>query len=95
MHEVVGMGELPEPWHSNQMNLLTEHIRLLTEYGSSFKMMDNNEGNLSDQTLDIENIVLFLQALSLSKSQLGRQTHLMNSIPQICIFSECGRKMQI
>ena len=48
MHEVVGMGELPEPWHSNQMNLLTEHIRLLTEYSSSFKMMDNNEGSLSD-----------------------------------------------
>ena len=46
VQEVAGMGELPEPWHSNQMNLLTEHLRLHTEYGSSLKIMDNNEGRV-------------------------------------------------
>ena len=42
VHELAGIGELVQPWHSNQINLLTEHLKLVSEYSSSLKVMDNH-----------------------------------------------------
>ena len=98
MQELAGIGELVQPWHSNQINLLTEHIRLISEYSSSLKVMDNHgqgRRHCIDDIEDDDNIVIFLQAQLLSRSQLGKQTRLLNFIPQICIFSDCGRKMPL
>ena len=42
VHELAGIGELAEPWRTNQINLLGEHLQLISEYSSSLKIMENH-----------------------------------------------------
>ena len=48
MHELAGIGELAEPWRSNQINFLGEHLQLISEYSSSLKIMENHGKIIKD-----------------------------------------------
>ena len=48
VHELAGIGELAEPWRSNQINCLGEHLQLISEYSSSLKIMENHGKIIKD-----------------------------------------------
>ena len=53
MHEIAGLGELQEPWHSSQMSWLENHLSLINTYTTALENLDNYRG--SNQNL----IILF------------------------------------
>lgn len=45
LQEVSGMGELSEPWHSKQVELLDRHLQLLHLYSQAKQNLENQKGN--------------------------------------------------
>jgi inositol polyphosphate-4-phosphatase len=41
---VSGMGELSEPWHSKQVELLDRHLQLLHLYSQAKQNLENQKG---------------------------------------------------
>lgn len=46
LQEVSGMGELSEPWHSKQVELLDRHLQLLHLYSQAKQNLENQKGKL-------------------------------------------------
>lgn len=46
LQEVSGMGELSEPWHSKQVELLDRHLQLLHLYSQAKQNLENQKGNI-------------------------------------------------
>ena len=44
MHEIAGLGELREPWHSSQMSWLENHLSLINTYTTALENLDNYRG---------------------------------------------------
>ena len=44
MHEIAGLGELQEPWHSSQMSWLENHLSLINTYTTALENLDNYRG---------------------------------------------------
>ena len=44
VHEIAGLGELREPWHSCQMNWLQNHLNLINNYNTALDNLDNYRG---------------------------------------------------
>lgn len=47
LQEVAGMGELEEPWHSKQVQLLDRHLHLLHLYSQASENLAAHKGRLS------------------------------------------------
>ena len=45
MHEIAGLGELQEPWHSSQMSWLENHLSLINTYTTALENLDNYRGS--------------------------------------------------
>ena len=41
MHEIAGLGELREPWHSSQMSWLENHLNLINTYTTALENLNN------------------------------------------------------
>ena len=46
LQEVAGMGELREPWHSKQVQLLDRHLHLLHLYSQAKENLSSFKGNI-------------------------------------------------
>lgn len=60
LQEVSGMGELSEPWHSKQVELLDRHLQLLHLYSQAKQNLENQKGKLVNffiLTYEIFNLV--------------------------------------
>ena len=44
VHEIAGLGELREPWHSSQMSWLENHLNLINTYTTALENLDNYRG---------------------------------------------------
>ena len=44
VHEIAGLGELREPWHTCQMTWLQNHLNLLNTYNTALENLDNYKG---------------------------------------------------
>jgi len=44
VHEIAGLGELREPWHSCQMSWLENHLNLINTYSIALENLDNYRG---------------------------------------------------
>ena len=44
VHEIAGLGELQEPWHSSQMSWLENHLSLINTYTTALENLDNYRG---------------------------------------------------
>jgi len=44
VHEIAGLGELREPWHSCQMSWLENHLNLINTYTIALENLDNYRG---------------------------------------------------
>ena len=44
LQEVAGMGELMEPWHSRQVQLLDRHLHLLHLYSQAKENLEAHKG---------------------------------------------------
>ena len=47
VHEIAGLGELQEPWHSSQMRWLENHLSLINTYSTALENLDNYRGILA------------------------------------------------
>ena len=56
VHEIAGLGELREPWHSCQMSWLENHLNLINTYSIALENLDNYRGNQSEVAGGIENM---------------------------------------
>jgi hypothetical protein len=55
LQEVSGMGELSEPWHSKQVELLDRHLQLLHLYSQAKQNLENQKGKLIELFYFIRN----------------------------------------
>ena len=44
VHEIAGLGELREPWHSCQMTWLQNHLNLINQHNTALDNLDNYRG---------------------------------------------------
>ena len=44
VHEIAGLGELREPWHSSQMSWLENHLNLINTYTTALENLNNYRG---------------------------------------------------
>ena len=44
VHEIAGLGELREPWHSSQMSWLENHLSLINTYSTALENLNNYRG---------------------------------------------------
>ena len=44
VHEIAGLGELREPWHSSQMRWLENHLSLINTYTTALENLNNYRG---------------------------------------------------
>uniref|UniRef100_A0A8D8TYP2 phosphatidylinositol-3,4-bisphosphate 4-phosphatase n=1 Tax=Cacopsylla melanoneura TaxID=428564 RepID=A0A8D8TYP2_9HEMI len=70
LQEVAGMGELVEPWHSKQVELLDRHLQLLHLYSQAKENLAAHKGNYfkqsckrNDRSLEFAPINLHLQRM--------------------------------
>merc|ERR1711892_518213 len=55
VHEIAGLGELREPWHSCQMSWLENHLNLIDTYSIALENLDNYRGpNFKSMTLSAD-----------------------------------------
>ena len=47
LQEVAGMGELKEPWHDRQLQLLDRHLQLLHLYSQAQEHLQSHKGKMS------------------------------------------------
>ena len=50
VHEIAGLGELREPWHSSQMSWLENHLSLINTYSTALENLDNHLGINNNQS---------------------------------------------
>ena len=54
VHEIAGLGELREPWHSSQMSWLENHLNLINTYTTALENLDNCRGqNITNSLLSV------------------------------------------
>jgi len=59
LQEVSGMGELSEPWHSKQVELLDRHLQLLHLYSQAKQNLENQKGKFICSLIRINFIEIF------------------------------------
>ena len=79
LQEVAGMGELREPWHSKQIQLLDRHLHLLHMYSQAKQNLQNNKDRnfkpscqKDDRSLEFVPINLHLQRMWVQNDTLRR-----------------------
>ncbi|XP_018570173.1 type I inositol 3,4-bisphosphate 4-phosphatase isoform X2 [Anoplophora glabripennis] len=79
LQEVAGMGELREPWHSRQVELLDRHLHLLRLYSQARENLQAHKGSLfkassrkSDRSLEFAPINLHLQRMWVHNDTLNK-----------------------
>lgn len=79
LQEVAGMGELREPWHSRQVELLDRHLHLLRLYSQAKENLQAHKGSLfkpssrkSDRSLEFAPINLHLQRMWVHNDTLNK-----------------------
>lgn len=79
LQEVAGMGELREPWHSRQVELLDRHLHLLRLYSQARENLQNHKGSFfkassrkSDRSLEFAPINLHLQRIWVYNDTLNK-----------------------
>ncbi|XP_050541345.1 inositol polyphosphate-4-phosphatase type I A isoform X2 [Daktulosphaira vitifoliae] len=79
LQEVSGMGELTEPWHSKQVELLDRHLQLLHSYSQAKQNLENTKGiffkpssRKNDRTLEFVPTNLHLQRIWVQNDTLKK-----------------------
>nr|XP_023030196.1 type I inositol 3,4-bisphosphate 4-phosphatase [Leptinotarsa decemlineata] len=79
LQEVAGMGELREPWHSRQVELLDRHLHLLRLYSQAKENLLAHKGSLfkassrkGDRSLEFAPINLHLQRMWVHNDTLNK-----------------------
>ncbi|XP_065160190.1 inositol polyphosphate-4-phosphatase type I A-like isoform X2 [Atheta coriaria] len=79
LQEVAGMGELREPWHSRQVELLDRHLHLLRLYSQARENLQAHKGSLfkassrkSDRSLEFAPVNLHLQRMWVHNDTLNK-----------------------
>ncbi|CAB3379897.1 Hypothetical predicted protein [Cloeon dipterum] len=79
LQEVAGMGELRDPWHSKQIQLLDRHLHLLHMYSQAKQNLQNNKDRnfkpscqKDDRSLEFVPINLHLQRMWVQNDTLRR-----------------------
>ncbi|VVC39965.1 Hypothetical protein CINCED_3A019387 [Cinara cedri] len=79
LQEVSGMGELSEPWHSKQVELLDRHLQLLHLYSQAKQNLENQKGihfkpssRKNDRSLEFAPINLHLQRIWVQNDTLKK-----------------------
>ncbi|KAJ8934772.1 hypothetical protein NQ314_013198 [Rhamnusium bicolor] len=79
LQEVAGMGELREPWHSRQVELLDRHLHLLRLYSQARENLQAHKGSLfkassrkADRSLEFAPINLHLQRMWVHNDTLNK-----------------------
>lgn len=79
LQEVAGMGELREPWHSRQVELLDRHLHLLRLYSQARENLQAHKGSLfkassrkGDRSLEFAPINLHLQRMWVHNDTLNK-----------------------
>lgn len=79
LQEVAGMGELIEPWHSRQVQLLDRHLHLLHLYSQAKENLDAHKGSMfkpssrkNDRTLEFAPVNLHLQRMWVQNDTLKK-----------------------
>ncbi|KAF2894719.1 hypothetical protein ILUMI_11457 [Ignelater luminosus] len=79
LQEVAGMGELREPWHSRQVELLDRHLHLLRLYSQARENLQAHKGSYfkassrrSDRSLEFAPINLHLQRMWVHNDTLNK-----------------------
>lgn len=79
LQEVAGMGELREPWHSRQVELLDRHLHLLRLYSQARENLQSHKGSLfkpssrkSDRSLEFAPVNLHLQRMWVHNDTLNK-----------------------
>lgn len=63
LQEVSGMGELSEPWHSKQVELLDRHLQLLHLYSQAKQNLENQKGEFEVKIIKISSICFYKNKL--------------------------------
>lgn len=79
LQEVAGMGELREPWHSRQLELLDRHLHLLRLYSQARENLQGHKGSYFkpssrklDRSLEFAPINLHLQRMWVYNDTLNK-----------------------
>ncbi|CAG9864295.1 unnamed protein product [Phyllotreta striolata] len=79
LQEVAGMGELREPWHSRQVELLDRHLHLLRLYSQARENLQAHKGSLfkassrkGDRSLEFAPVNLHVQRLWVHNDTLNK-----------------------
>ncbi|XP_026822038.1 type I inositol 3,4-bisphosphate 4-phosphatase isoform X3 [Rhopalosiphum maidis] len=79
LQEVSGMGELSEPWHSKQVELLDRHLQLLHLYSQAKQNLENQKGvnfkpssRKNDRSLEFAPTNLHLQRIWVQNDTLKK-----------------------
>ncbi|CAH0545896.1 unnamed protein product [Brassicogethes aeneus] len=79
LQEVAGMGELREPWHSRQVELLDRHLHLLRLYSQAKENLQAHKGaafkpssRKSDRSLEFAPVNLHLQRMWVHNDTLNK-----------------------
>lgn len=79
LQEVAGMGELREPWHSRQVELLDRHLHLLRLYSQARENLQAHKGSYFkassrrlDRSLEFAPINLHLQRMWVHNDTLNK-----------------------
>ncbi|KAK4877541.1 hypothetical protein RN001_010047 [Aquatica leii] len=79
LQEVAGMGELREPWHSRQVELLDRHLHLLRLYSQARENLQAHKGSYfkassrrTDRSLEFAPINLHLQRMWVHNDTLNK-----------------------
>lgn len=79
LQEVAGMGELREPWHSRQIELLDRHLHMLRLYSQARENLQAHKGSMfkrssrkSDRTLEFTPVNLHFQRMWVHNDTLNK-----------------------
>ncbi|XP_044733938.1 inositol polyphosphate-4-phosphatase type I A isoform X2 [Chrysoperla carnea] len=79
LQEVAGMGELREPWHSRQIELLDRHLHMLRLYSQARENLQAHKGTMfkpssrkSDRTLEFAPVNLHFQRMWVHNDTLNK-----------------------
>lgn len=79
LQEVAAMGELKEPWHERQVDLLDRHLQLLRLYSQARESLQMHKGRLfkpssrkGDRSLEFAPVNLHLQRIWVHNDTLNK-----------------------